>query len=237
LQKKLDSDVPDDIIGIVLDRALHSSDPSEDVWSKDSGGGQYYYGGDIFMNGINCARGQAAVTLGDLVVHDADGHHTQLIASSLDQLAQDPSVAVRSCVAHLLAACLRHASAAVLAAYSVLLDTDDRLLATRQAVELAIYIGMGDPTVVEPVIQRMLASPDETVRKSGGLLAAYAGLEFGLSDLLNVARVSDNAATRRGAADLCARSLPTTSDVSRPQRPSSNLSLTRMRLYVRPLPK
>ena len=53
---------------------------------------------------MNCARGQAALILGDLLIHDADGHRTQLVAPSLPQLAEDPSVAVRSSVAHVLAA-------------------------------------------------------------------------------------------------------------------------------------
>ena len=212
LHKQLDSDVPDDIIEIVLDRALHSPDPTEDVWSKQAPNGQYYGDGDIYSNGINCARGQAAVTLGDLVIHDTDGHRTQLVAPSLRQLAEDPSAAVRSCVAHLLAACLRHASAETLAAYKPLLATDDRLLATRPTVDLAIYIGMGNPALIEPVVQRMLASMYQDVQQAGGLLAAYAGLEFGLPDLLTSAREADEAAIRQGAADLCARSLPYMSD-------------------------
>lgn len=213
LHKQLDSAVPDDIIGIILDRALHSADPTEDAWSKQAASGQYYGGGDIYTNGINCARGQAAVTLGDLIVYDTDGHRTQLVAPALHRLAEDPSVAVRSCVAHLLAASLRHATAEALDAYDPLLATNDRLLATHQAVQLAIYIGMGRPTVIEPVVERMLASEDASVRQQGGLLAAYAGLEFGLPDLLRAARESDDPATREGAAGLCARSLPHTSDV------------------------
>lgn len=213
LHKQLDSAVPDDIIEVALDRALHSADPTEDAWSKQVHGGEYYYGGDIYTNGINCARGQAAVTLGDLIVYDTDGHRTQLVAPSLHRLAEDPSVAVRSCVAHLLAASLRHATTEALDAYEPLLATDDRLLATHPVVQLATYIGMGRPAVIEPVIERMLASEDASVRQSGGLLAAYAGLEFGLPDLLRAARESDDAATREGAAGLCARSLPHTSDV------------------------
>lgn len=213
LQNQLDSDVPDDVLQIIVDRALHAPNPTEDVWSQETANGKQYYGGDIFTNGINTARGHAALILGDLIVHDADGRRTELVVSSLGQLANDPSVAVRSCVAHLLAACLRHASTEVLAAYEPLLATDDRLLATRPMVQLAGYIGLGKPDVIKPVIQRMLASSHEHVRRAGGLLAANAGLEFGLPDLLTTARESGDAPVRQGAADLCARSLPFTSDV------------------------
>ena len=214
LHRQLDSDVPDDIIGLILNRALEAPDPTEELWSKQAPNGQYYLDGDIRTNGINTARGQAAATLGDLIIHDTDGHRTTLVAPSLTQLAQDPSVAVRSCVAHLLAACLRHASTEAIAAYEYLLAADDRLLATQYVVQLAIYVGWQDSTVVEPVVQRMLASSDENVRKAGGLLAAYSGLEFGRPELLTAARQSSDAPTRLGAADLCARSLPHTSDAA-----------------------
>jgi hypothetical protein len=214
LRQHLAADVPDDITELVLDRALHATDPTEDVWSKLAPSGQPYYNGDIATNGMNCARGQAALILGDLLIHDVDGHRTQLIAPSLAQLADDPSVAVRSSVAHMLGAALRHATDEVLAAFELLIATDDRLLATSDVINLMLYISTGRPTVVEPVIQRMLASPYARVQQWGGFLAAREGLESGLEHLLAAARESDAAPIRLGAADLCARSLQYTSDAA-----------------------
>lgn len=211
LHRQLDSDVPDDVIQLVLDRALHSPSPTQEAWSTQASSGQCYYNGDILTSGINTARGQAAATLGDLMVHDRDGHRVGLVASSLTQLAQDPAVDVRSCVAHLLAASLRYATDEALAAYEHLIDTDDRLLATEYFKRLTQYIGMGKPDVVEPVIQRMLESSYEEVRQAAGFLAAFSGLEFGLPQLLTAARESGDAPTRQGAADLCAQRLPYTS--------------------------
>jgi hypothetical protein len=92
--------------------------------------------------------------------------------------------------------------------------TDDRLLATRNVVNLVLYIGTSKPAVVEPVIQRMLASPYPRVQQWGGFLAAQEGLEYGLGHLLTAARASDAAPIRLGAADLCARSLAYTSDAA-----------------------
>lgn len=216
LRHQFDADVPDAIIGIILDRALHAPDPVEELWLKQlpDGSGRTYWSGDVYNYGTNTARGQAALTLGDLVVHDSDGHRTQLVVASLGQLAEDPSVAVRSCVAHLLAAALRHASDEAIAAFGRLIATDDRLLATRPLIDLVIYIGMGKPDVVEPVIRRMLDSSFEDVREAGGLLAAYAGLQFSLGDLLQAARDSDDAATRKGAAGFCARNLTQAADAA-----------------------
>jgi hypothetical protein len=214
LRRQLDQDVPDDIIGIILDRALHAVDPTEDMWSQPAANGQPHYNADIFINAINTARGQAVITLGDLIVHDVDGHRTKLLVPSFSQLAEDPSVAVRSCVAHLLAVSLRHASDEAITAFGLLIATDDRLLATRQVGDLIIYIGIGKPDLIDPVIQRMLASEYEEVREAGGLLAAYAGLELGLGHLLTTVLESDDAAMRKGAANLCARNLPQTTDAA-----------------------
>jgi hypothetical protein len=153
--------------------------------------------------------GQAALILGDLLIYDADGHRTQLVVPSLPQLASDRSVAVRSSVAHVLAASLRRAPDEALAAFDQLIA---RLLATNNLINLMFYIGPDRPAVVEPVIERMLASPHENVQRWGGYLAARAGLEFGLGHHLTAARASDRASIRTGATDLCARTLPYTSD-------------------------
>lgn len=212
LRQHLKGDVPDDIVQLVLDRALHAANPTEDVWSMLAPNGQPYFNGDIAANGMNCARGQAALTLGDLLIYDADGHRTGLVAPSLTQLADDPSVAVRSSVAHVLSAALRHATDEALAAFERLIAADDRLLATSNVINLMLYIGTGRPAVVAPVIERMLAASDATVQQWGGYLAARAGLEFGLGHLLAAACESHAAPIRLGAADLCARILPYTSD-------------------------
>jgi HEAT repeat protein len=210
LRRRLSSDIPDDIIQLILDRALHSNDPREDLSSQEASGGQAYFGGDILSNGTNSGRGSSAEILGHLLIHDPDGHRTALVAPSLNQLAEDPSVAVRACVGHLIAACLRHARAQAVEAFHRLIETDDRLLATPHIEKLIVYIGIGEPGLAEPVVGRMLSSTHEEVRKSGGRLAAYAGLELGLEQLLTSARNSEDAAVREGAAEVCAYRLQQT---------------------------
>ena len=213
LRRYLDDEIPDDIIEIVLDRALHATSPAEDGWAGHDGG-RSAYGGDIFNDGFGSARGQSAMILGDLVIHDATGHRTALVTPSLPRLATDPSVAVRSCVAHLLAACLRHARGEAVGAFQRLILTDDRLLTTRQVLDLMAYIGWGEPEVIEPVIERMLGSTYAEVREAGGWMAAFAGLDLGLAHLLATARAGQDAHIRKGAARLCAHRLPHTSDAT-----------------------
>jgi hypothetical protein len=114
LQKAVEADVPDDIIYAVLDRALHAAAPIAESWLEQTSLGPMY-GGDPFQAGINSARGQSALVLGALVATDADGHRTALITPSLGDLAGDPIMAVRACVAHVLSASIRHARDAVVA--------------------------------------------------------------------------------------------------------------------------
>ena len=209
LRRYLDTEIPDNIVEILLDRALHAASPAEDSW-RDADGHSAQFGGDIFMAGFNSARGISASILGDLVVHDATGRRTAIVAPALPQLAADPVVAVRCCAAHLLTACLRYARTDVIAAYKILIAADDRLLATRQVLNLTGYIGLGEPEVVSPVICRMLDSAYAEVREAGGWMAALAGLDMGLGHLLTAVRDSTDASTRKGAARQCAHRLPHT---------------------------
>jgi hypothetical protein len=213
LRKHLDSPVPDDIIQLLVDRALNSTSPEEEYWQEERGDTR---GTDerILTDGINSGRGTCAQMLGDILVHDLDGHRTSLVTPSLRALAADPSVAVRSCVAHLIAACLRHDRQAALEAFDLLIQTDDRLLATYHAVNLVRYVGNSEPAIAKPVVSRMLASEFAEVRRFGGQFAAFAGLEWGLTDLLDTARDSADSAIRAGVAVVCAQRLPQTSNAS-----------------------
>jgi hypothetical protein len=218
LRRQLAEEVPDDIIQLVLDRALHAPDPADDAWLRDARDGQKFYGGNPFSNGMNTARGDSALRLGDLLVHDADGHRTTLVVDSFEELSSDPSVAVRTCVAHVLAAGLRHARPQAVQAFGALIETDDRLLASDPVEQLIVYIGFGDAVAVEPVIERMLGSEFDEVREAGGRLAAFAGLELDLPELVADVISSKDPRVRKGAAVICAHRLPFAGDGEAAQR-------------------
>lgn len=221
LRKHLDSSVPDDVIELLVDRAQHSSSPEKDHWPQSAGDSRGV-GERIESSGINSARGECAQMLGNIVVHDSDGHRTGIVTPALGALASDPSIAVRSCVAHLVAASLRYARPAAVDAFRLLTQADDRLLSTRHVANLIVYLGHSDAAIVEPVIRRMLASQFSEVRNVGGQLASFAGLELSLDDLLETARRSKDAATREGVAATCAARLPRT---ARPDAAGATLLL------------
>lgn len=204
LRQLLDSAIPDDVIEIILERARHSIDPEEEGWAPKEDDGEDSSDRDPWSRGMNTVRGRAAETLGDLVIHDADGHRSALLGPYLLELAQDDSVAVRSSVAHLLGASLRYERPRALAAFSALIESDDRLLASRPVERLLIYVGRGDPCLIEPVVERMLGSEFKNVREAGGRLAAYAGLELERNDLIEIAIGSADSAIRKGAARVSA---------------------------------
>jgi hypothetical protein len=218
-------DVPIDLVQLVLDRAVSSSDPKDDtpIFQRETKNGRTS-AVDLRMDGINTARGSLAESLGDLIIHDEDGERTALVAPYLVALAGDPVLSVRTCVAHTVAAALRHSRQTAYEAFAVLVDADDALLATEPVQRLMMYIGNRDPDVVTPVIERMLASSDDEVRKVGGVLACRAGIEWHRPDLLEQA-VSGDANVRAGAASMAAHRI--TSDNPESSRRASQ---TLMRL-------
>lgn len=203
--------VPLDLVELIRDRTLHTPEPTDSspVINRDETDGES--AADMRMNGMNTARGSLAETLGDLIVTDSDGQRTALVVPYLRTMASDPVLSVRSCVAHTLAASLRHARSEVLTAFSTLIDADDRLLAAMFVQHLMLYIGNVNPEVIDPVIQRMLASRDAEAREAGGAIAAFAALEWDRPELMEQALCGD-IHTRKGVAQVSARRVGRTSN-------------------------
>ncbi len=206
-------DAPLDLVELVRDRALNSADPVDDSPVFVRQGDDNGRAKDLRANGINTARGTLAEALGDLLIYDVDGQRTAVVRPHLQALASDPVLSVRSCVAHTIAASLRHARPDAIVAFERLIDADDQLLASDLVQRLMLYIGNVDPEVIDPVIQRMLASDDDEARESGGTLAAFAALEWNRAELMSQALEAD-AHIRKGAAQVCAARVDRTSNAA-----------------------
>lgn len=200
LRRILD-ETPLDLVELVRDRALYSPNPEDNspMVTRQDG---TRYARDLRQDGINTARGSLAEELGDLLVGDVRGDRTAIVASQLVALAGDPVLSVRSCVAHTIAASLRHARPTAYAAFDQLIKCDDALLASELVLNLMYYIGNANPERIVPVIDRMLVSKDPEVRNAGGKMAAHAALQWEKSDLLDKALNGDNE-VRKGAATAC----------------------------------
>jgi hypothetical protein len=209
--RKYYREVPLDLVELIRDRTLHAPDPTDSspVIIREGTDGQS--AADMRMNGMNTARGSLAEALGDLLVTDSDGQRTALVVPYLNTMASDPVLSVRSCVAHTLAVSLRHARPEVLPAFLSLIDADDRLLAAGFVQHLMIYIGNVNPEVIDPIIQRMIASEDAEAREAGGVMAAFAALEWSRPELMEQALAGD-ADVRKGVAEVCAGRVDRTSN-------------------------
>lgn len=216
LRKYLDH-VPLDLVEALLSRALDFSEPSDTDGPSGAqmpGVDGYDVARDLLTAGINTVRGSAAESLGDLLVHDADGSRAALIVPHLDRLAADPSLGVRACVAHVLRAAIRHDRRAVANAFAVLVRAPDHLLASPYVRRLAVALMHGDPLSAGPLTERMLRSPVAPVRRIGGQLAALAAMEWETPDLLAKVLAGNDTAQRQGAADVCAQRLLNTGDAA-----------------------
>ena len=204
-------EVPLDLVELILDRTLHAPNPIDNSPVIIRDGMDGHSAADMYMNGINTARGSLAVVLGNLLLADSDGQRTDLVMPHLSEMASDPVLSVRSCVAHTLFAALRYARPEVLAALESLIQADDRLLATELVQQLMISIGDVNPEVIDPIIQRMLASEDVEAREAGGAIAAFAALEWDRPDLIKQV-LSGDFHVRKGIAQTVARLVADTSN-------------------------
>ena len=99
--------VPSEALDLVAWYATEDPDPQQEMWrTQVSPGKGYYYDGDILNAAINTNRGRAAEAMAKLIEYDQK--RITYFQPALEKMVQDPSVAVRSCVAQTLLAVLRH---------------------------------------------------------------------------------------------------------------------------------
>jgi hypothetical protein len=195
-----DIELPQDSIEYIQRTADHP-DPEAEHWD----GERPYYGGDILTNGINSVRGFAANAIRDLVYSDA--RYVSVFRSTIEKLAHDPSLAVRSCVASTLHAVACHDTPLALRWSSLLFDADDRLLATPY-VQRFIQQGLPEHwTKFSAVIQRMLLSSHENVKVAGGTAACLARLNHLEADALSAAALKGDMHCRLGVCEVAKRNL------------------------------
>ncbi|MFJ5927784.1 NACHT domain-containing protein [Kitasatospora sp. NPDC092948] len=207
--RKYLTSVPLDLVEVLLDRALSSGHPA--VTDREV---QEVTDKDLLTVGINTARGSAAESLADTLVHDPGGSRAALVIPHLNRLAADPSPAVRVCVANVLHAVVHHDRTAAEQAFEVLVRAPDSLLAAGPVFRLFLTLCHGDVRAGGPVIERMLHSPVPEVRRAGGRAAALAAMEWETTDLLAAVLAENDGAQLQGAADVCAQRLLNTGNAA-----------------------
>ena len=192
--------LPEDAVEFVQ-RAAANPNPQTELWANDPP----YYGGDILTYGINTVRGYAADTIRDLLITDAQ--YLPIFAGTIVNLINDPSLAVRACVASVLLAVAYHDTPLAIQWSSTLFETDDRLLGTAYAQRF-IHEGLRNHLEHSTsTIERMLQSSHAKVREAGGTLACLARLHHESADFLSEIALKGDSHTRLGACEVAKSNL------------------------------
>jgi hypothetical protein len=197
--------LPDDAVQMLNWLATEHPNPDRELWSEKASSGQPYYGGDILTHGINTTRGRAAEAIGNLILTNSE--YTKRFRSTLDHLANDKSISVRSCVAKTILAAARNDFLLASNLFNRLAMSSERLLATRY-VDHFIYLGLHEHfAYFRPYIERMLRSTDTKVSESGARLAGLAALYHeSATDLVKEA-MNGRPSQRHGIAQVASRNI------------------------------
>ena len=199
------AEIPEDVLEIVVATAAHP-DPEEDLWATEAPSGGDWYGGDPWSHGMNSVRGSAAEAIGRLVFVRQE--RVDQLLDAVRALVADPVAAVRTCAAEALGGLMRWERSLAADLAVELVDTDDRAVAARPVVDLlAAYIPTDWP-MVEPTVERLLASEHESARRAGAVLACLAALqEPGAADLLERCLTHEDEEVREATAGVLSANL------------------------------
>ena len=195
--------LPDDAVRMLHWIATEHDDPTTDAWREAAGESQPDYGGDMYSNGINTARGRAAEAIGSLIRTDAG--YIDRFRATLDRMVRDPSPAVLSCVAGTLLAVTYHDAALGASLFQNMNLSEDRLLATDHVVSFLNYRLRNDFAEPRPIMVRMLRSSDPGVQEAGARLASIAVLQHGsVAEVLVEEALRGGTRSRFGVAQVAA---------------------------------
>lgn len=190
---------PDDILDVVAWYGTHDPNPSTD--GAPSLGPRYGQQRMELLNfGINTTRGATASAMADLLrVQPAALSRWQ---SAIQAIAEDPSDAVRSCVAEVLLVALDiDREWAIDLAAASFQDHDD--VATSAYGERLLSLALRThPDAVLPAIRALVSAEDVHVARVGARLACIAALLLDDSSALIEQALNGNSGARLGVAEI-----------------------------------
>jgi len=196
---------PEEALEILAWYATEDPDPRQESWRTNANGGGVYHNGDAFSAGINSVRGSAAEALRELILYDSS--RIPHLLPTLERLVHDPSIAVRSCVATTLLAVLNHDQDLAVKLFEKLCETEDVLLKTPHVERFLQYALQTHFESLEPILRRMIVSPESDVQRAGARQACVASLRLEEARPLALSCLSGSDAQRLGAAEVFAWNL------------------------------
>jgi len=181
--------LPDDVFDSLTWLAEKHPDPSSDPVPGSDG---------LFGSGIGTVRGRAALAARSVLFQTGDPR----LISLAERLVNDPSAAVRSCVASTLVAVAGRDLPRAIRLLDRLIDTDDRILIVDDVQRLINY-GLAEHfTELRPFVERMLRSSVDDLANGGARLASLAALyDKDANDLVDEA-ANGNQHQRLGVAQV-----------------------------------
>ena len=200
--------VPPEALDLVAWYATDDPDPQQELWrTQVSSGKEYYYGGDILTNGINTTRGAAAQAMARLI--EIDHKRIAYLQPALEKMVQDPSIAVRSCVAHALLAVLRHDRDLAVELFQQLCNTEDALLQTYFIERFLVFALQTHFQELSQILERMVVSQVPDVASAGARQACLAALDLPKAADIAGRCLSGSEAQKIGAAQVMAANVRT----------------------------
>lgn len=207
VQKRAKEGVPDDILDLMEDWALHDPDPEREFWQMQAGTDRNtYYGGDPHMHGINSNRGAAVNAL----CHVALSHTPAKVERAfklLERASADASTAVRSCIIEQLRHLLRHDAERAFAVFEDAIHGHAVLLRCGVIRDFLCHTYRTHFARVQPYIQAMQHDEDRKTREYGAVLACLAAFTHAEANLLAQQAMNGDEALRCGAARVYASNL------------------------------
>ena len=206
LTKRAAEGIPDDLLDLMASWARSDPDPQEELWQVDAGNGQPYYGGEPHSFGINTNRG-AAVKAVTYCAYQCKPTNRDYIFQILEQVAQDPSVAVRICVIDALGSILAVDTERAIAIFESTLAEQPKLLETPHVYQFLYWTYYKYFSRIRPWIEALLATNDNVTRQAGARLVCLASFHYPEARELENQMMQGNEAMRRGAAEVYAHNI------------------------------
>ena len=195
--------LPDEALDLITWYATEDTDPDPTCVSSTrsftvGGRPQLHY--DPISVGINSVRGTAACTVANLIFQDE--RYLSFFEPYLRGMVNDPSDAVKACVAEALLGTLRYDRDLAVTLFLDLSNADERLLGTHYFERFLSYAIHKHFKELEPIITRMIESDYEEVSTAGARQICLASLS--IEDAVPLARrcVSGSVPMRIGAAEV-----------------------------------
>ncbi len=188
--------IPDEIMTMLCEIAQHEADPRADEWQD-----RVPAVGPIDQ-ALNSARGAAAFAISKLLF--ADRSRWAILRPTVEQLARDPVLAVRTATAPCLLAVLDSDREDAMGFFRMLVDDADAILGDRHVGQFVHFAMFRDYIAIRPVLRRMLRARHAPVAVAGSRHIAIAALSIDAAseDLHHLMRRGVQA--RTGVAEVCA---------------------------------